>query len=361
MGPIRHTLIWLAVLLGAPSLALAKVSGPCVDCHTMHNSQGGSPMAFSLGGAADATANLALLNTDCIGCHQGTNSGGAVPYVLDTGATPNYGTTGTTGNTLAGGNFYWVSTGQNRSGHNVAVLAGQDPEHGNLPPGGATALLSQLRCAGTYGCHGSQGQLDPTLSLLGSHHKNDMSAWNDGSTVAKSYRFIDGVQGQEDGDYEYQPTSSAHNKYYGMDRTGETDSSGTISSHCARCHNDFHNGSGQVSAGTFTNNVWLRHPTDYDMSNARSQGPTFSASEYYLYNDYQGAGNPYSVIAPVATADSSTTLNTTVYDQADDAIVMCLSCHRAHGSEFDGILRWDYKNWPGTGFNGCAICHTAKD
>jgi predicted CXXCH cytochrome family protein len=203
--------------------------------------------------------------------------------------------------------------------------------------------------------------VDPTLAVLGSHHSNDMSAWNDGSTVAKSYRFLEGVKGLEDGDYEFQPTSTAHNKYYGFDRTSEADSAGTISSHCGRCHNDFHNGSGVISSGTFTNNVWLRHPTDYDMSNARSQGTSFSASEYASYNDYQGAGNPYSVISPVATADTTTTVNSVIYDQANDAIVMCLSCHRAHGSQFDGGLRWDYKNWPGTGFNGCAICHTAKD
>ena len=318
-------------------------------------------MAKNLDGSSDATPNKALLNTDCIGCHQGTNTtSSVVPFVLDTSAPPNYGNTGTSGNTLAGGNFYWVSTGLNRTGHNVAVLAASDTEHGNLPPGGS-ALSSQLTCAGTTGCHGSTSQTNPTMALFGSHHNNDMTRWNDGTTTASSFRFLDGVQGLEDPDWEYQPTSSSHNKYYGIDRTNENDSGGTISSLCARCHNNFHNGSGQISAGIVSNNVWIRHPTDYDMSNARSQGPSFSSSEYAAYNDYQGIGNPYSVLSPVATSDTSTTLNTSVYAQSDDAIVMCLSCHRAHGSPFDGMLRWDYKNWPGTGFNGCAICHTAKD
>jgi predicted CXXCH cytochrome family protein len=362
MASVKKTWVLLAIVLGAPWPVLAKVSGPCVNCHTMHNSQAGSPMAYTMSGATKTytgVANKGLLTTNCVGCHQGVNSGGAVPYVL-AATEPTYGATGTEGNTLAGGNFYWVSAGYNRAGHNVADFSGPDPEHGNTPPGG-TALASQLTCAGTYGCHGSQAQEDPTLSILGSHHKNDMTAWQEGDSVATSYRFLDGVKGLEDSDYEYQPTSAAHNKYYGVDRLGEGDSSGTISSHCGRCHGDFHNGSGEISAGTFSNNVWLRHPTDYDMSNARSQGDTFSDSEYFYYNDYQDTGNPYSVISPVATADSSTTLNEAVYQQADDAIVMCLSCHRAHGSRYDGILRWDYKNWPGTGFNGCALCHTAKD
>mgnify|MGYP005838841383 FL=1 len=357
----RAAQIWLVGMLLAMAAmawpAWAKVSGPCVNCHTMHNSQAGSPMAYTVSSGETtytSTPNKGLLNTDCVGCHQGSNSGGPVPYVLDV-SQPTYGATGTEGDTLAGGNFYWVSQGNDRAGHNVAGLAAADLAHGNLPPGSTdSAPLSQLTCAGTYGCHGAATEIDATVALLGSHHANDMTAWNDGSTVAKSYRFLDGVRGLEDSDYEYRPTSSAHNKYYGVDRTGETESSGTISNHCGRCHDDFHHGTGEISEGVFSNNVWLRHPTDFDMSNA-------AGSEYGSYNDYQEVGNPYSVISPVATADTSTTLNTTVYSQADDAIVMCLSCHRAHGSPYDGILRWDYKNWPGTGFNGCAICHTAKD
>ncbi len=362
MGPAKKIWICLAIVLGAPGLAVAKVSGPCVDCHTMHNSQGGSPMAFTMSGGTKtptSVANKGLLTTDCIGCHQGANTGSGTPYVFDANV-PTYGTTGTEGNTLAGGNFYWVSTGNDRAGHNVAGITGSDWPNVNIPPGGASALLSQLSCAGTYGCHGSQAEADQTIALFGSHHRNDMSGWQDGVSTATSYRFIDGLQGLEDSDYEYKPVGSgvgaAHNKYYGVDRTTEGDVSGTISSHCARCHNDFHNGNTNISSGTFGNGIWLRHPTDFDMSRS------VSSTEYDTYNGGTGTGNPYSVISPVATADTTTILNTTVYSQADDAIVMCLSCHRAHGTPYDGILRWDYKKWPGIdGYNGCAICHTTKN
>ncbi len=358
MGSKQLRWIWFILVLVAPWPCFAKVSGLCVDCHTMHNSQDGSPMAFEFtmisGKKFIDVVNKGLLTTDCIGCHQGINSGGSVPYVIDANI-PNYGTTGTTGDTLAGGNFYWVSTGNDRAGHNIIGLAQQDLAHIWTPPGG-TAMSGQITCAGTNGCHGTQAESDETMALWGSHHRNDMSSWQDGASTATSYRFIDGVQGFEDSDYEYQPTSSAHNKYYGVDRTGETvNDTATISSHCARCHQDFHNGSGSISNGSFTNGIWIRHPTDFDMSRATT------SSEYDTYNGGVGTNNPYSVISPVATADTTTTLNTTIYSQTDDAIVMCLSCHRAHGSPYDAILRWDYKNWPGTGFNGCAICHTAKD
>jgi len=37
----------LALIVGGGSAADAKIAGPCVDCHTMHNSQGGSAMNFN--------------------------------------------------------------------------------------------------------------------------------------------------------------------------------------------------------------------------------------------------------------------------------------------------------------------------
>jgi hypothetical protein len=339
----------------------------------MHNSQAGASMAYTLDRSsnfdkADAsTPNSALLNTDCIGCHAGTNTeNGLVPFVLDISpGGPEYGKTGTgTGtNTLAGGNFYWVSVlGNDRKGHNVAGLADLDSL---TPPGSTSDLTKQLTCAGTNGCHGSQDFTNQTLAIWGGHHNNDMTEWKNGDTIAKSYRFLDGVQGFGDTNYEYQPNSSQHNKYYGINSPGNiTLTDGTISNHCGRCHNNFHNNSSQISAGVVGNNVWIRHPTDFDMSSAKS------SSEYASYNYIEGTGNPYSVISPVATSNKNTNIFNTLYvSPGTDAIVMCLSCHRAHGSLFDGILRWDYKNWPATGITtatgdlitGCNICHTTKD
>ena len=347
------------VLLAYPGLSPAKVSGPCVNCHTMHNSQGGSPMAYKLSGGSkvpSAQVNEGLLITDCIGCHQGTNSGGSLPFVLDIGSA-NYGTTGTEGNTLAGGNFHWVSLGADRTGHNVSGITAQDATLVVTPPGG-TAMAGQLTCAGTLGCHGKSSVATPTQAIMGGHHGKDGTiAWQDGTTVARSYRFLNGIQGLEDSDFEFQPTVSAHNKYYGVDRTSEIETaSGSISSLCARCHGNFHNGSNKMAAGSFGAGVWLRHPVDFDMSRAAS------STEYTTYNSGTGTANPYSVVAPVATYSNSTGVNTSVYSAADDAIVMCLSCHRAHGTPYDAIMRWDYKKWPQAGgYNGCAVCHTTKN
>ncbi|NDY41522.1 hypothetical protein G3N55_01465 [Dissulfurirhabdus thermomarina] len=336
-----------AVLAAAP--AAAKVTGPCAACHTMHNSQNG----LSVVGGGPIPG---LLNADCLGCHTGSNAGGTTPYVFSQSA-PAYGTSGTeaTTTTLAGGNFYWVANGNPRAGHNVQGAAPPDPDLGNTPPGG-TALSTQLNCAGTNGCHGRRSDADPYRDMFGAHHQNDMTGWKDGTSLARSYRFLMGVQGLEDAAYEFRPTAAGHhNKYYGVDRATEADAAGTLSSLCGSCHGDFHHGTGQVASGTFGAGAWLRHPTDFDMSRATTSG------EYAGYNGGGGTGNPYSVVSPVATSDTSTTLNTTVYSQAGDAVVMCASCHRAHGTPFAYALRWDYRSWPGGGTNGCAVCHTSKD
>jgi hypothetical protein len=98
---------------------------------------------------------------------------------------------------------------------------------------------------------------------------------------------------------------------------------------------------------------WFRHPVDFDMYNVRTK------------KDYQGYGgvgvNNYEVTAPVASSDVSSLISTGVYSASGKAIVTCISCHRAHGTPNDAILRWNYKAWPGGGYAGCQVCHTIKD
>ncbi len=346
-----------------PGICDAKVTGHCGSCHTMHNSQGGQGVVDNLVlGVMDNnldTPNPALLISNCAGCHTGSNGGGAnvTPYVF-TISEPEYGTTGTidvtySNNTLAGGNFYWVTVGDAKV-HNVASIAGVDGTLGVTPPGATDGVtfISQLTCASSTGCHGvrSDSSLGEVESMLGAHHNNNMAVWKDGTTLAKSYRFLNTIQGYEDDEFEYQPTSTRHNVYYGVARNSVADSAGTISSLCAQCHGDFHNGSNNVIPGTntFGDGVWLRHPTDFDMLDATT------SSEYSAYTTY-------SVISPVATENSAMVSSFSSIAVAGDAIVTCLSCHRAHGTPNDAILRWDYKGWPTAGYNGCAVCHTSKD
>jgi predicted CXXCH cytochrome family protein len=88
---------------------------------------------------------------------------------------------------------------------------------------------------------------------------------------------------------------------------------------------------------------WLRHPSDVTLP---------QTDEYGTYDPV----NNYSTEAPVAWLNPGT-------PAAGEAIVMCLSCHKAHGSDQPDMLRWDYSAMiaGGGGSGGCFTCHTEKN
>lgn len=280
---MRGLCIFVAImfLLSITGGGWARVSGPCSDCHTMHNSQNGTDVVS--GGPFRA-----LTKGDCVACHTGTNNGNnTIPYVLDT-SEPTYNFDGTK-NTLAGGNFYWVKNADDTKGHNVKGIANADSNIGNTPPGfnsanytanggvGTDWANNQLSCAGAYGCHGTHDVTDDFAAISGAHHADDTTI--DGSTVGKSFRFLYGIKGTEDDDWEYTVSSSDHNGYYASDyqNTGTIDPA-SINYLCAECHGNFHLHS-EVDDST-TGSPWLRHPTDYDMNNVKDKE----------YGNYPNAG-----------------------------------------------------------------------
>ncbi|MBU0680886.1 MAG: hypothetical protein KKD73_05625 [Proteobacteria bacterium] len=329
-GTISGILL-LAFLLHA-DYAQAKVSGPCSNCHTMHNSQDGVTVVTSGTGTT-------LLIADCVGCHSSSTNQTIVngtPIVFNTIPPVN---------PLAGGNFHWVAQGGAANdvyGHNVWGIADED---NNIPasagaPGGTNGN-------GCKKCHQSLA-LDPALSTdtevigkngcQGCHtevaHHDDSKPW---------FRFLKGhrtvnhyVVGEEDANWEQNPDISNHNVYKGIDSISSPaafNNSHSMTGFCSGCHTDFHEDMGVSSP-------WIRHPNDILL-------PTAPSSEYAAYDPT----TVYSNEAPVAY------LNPAAPARAE-AVVSCLSCHRAHGSDQPDMLRWDYTNM-GTG--GCFTCHTLKD
>ncbi len=335
-----------------PVSAFARVAGQCADCHTMHNSQNGAAVVST-------GPYSALTKGDCVGCHTGTNTVGENIPKVDSTTEPTYRSPdGSTGDTLAGGNFYWVdsSGGANDTkGHNVVGIAGEDSNIGYTPPGSTTTWSSQLTCAGTNGCHGDRTKTDNFAAVSGAHHADDSTI--DGNSVGTSFRFLNGILGKEDPDWEMTVSYNDHNQYYGVDRSADTtDPAGTISHLCAECHSDFHHGStaGNVQGDTGWGSPWVRHPTDFDMNNVVSKPD---------YAGYGGSSHTYQVEAPVASNDVSS-VKSTVLQSAGDAIVTCISCHRAHGSPYADLLRWDYSTMIASGGGsdtGCFRCHTTKN
>jgi hypothetical protein len=322
----------------------ARVTGPCSNCHTMHNSQGGNALAKDDSGNLTDTPHGSLLIYSCIGCHSKTDAATwkdgvtNAPIVLNT-VEPTYAAKG-----LAAGNFYYVSGTVDNTGHNV--LSNTDGTLVNTPPGG-TVLTVQLRCAGTWGCHGHNGHQsgdtavdDQPGAMKGAHHGDDTPPLAGSLTdVSKNYRFLLGIKGKEDSDWEHDNVNTSHNEYQGS----TSSATNTVSYLCGECHGKFHTWKGGASE-VGTASPWLRHPTDIALK---------STGEYAGYTFYD-------MSAPVARPNPDSVTDPTLVTPGTD-IVMCLSCHRAHASPYFKMMRWDYKGWPASGTNGCNVCHTSKN
>lgn len=324
-------LLVCALALVRPGAPDAMVVGTCKSCHTQDLS-------------------------NCIGCH-GQNPGGtqSIIPVLNGGGNPQV-LHHMVGGDLAGGNFYYVADGYNpdySKGHNVGGISLRELPPKDVPPGFIGSVIipggtgpfqwdqtKQLTCAGTWGCHGDRTIADPLQSISGAHHTDDSVI--DGSTVGTSYRFLYGIKGKEHKTWEYQATANNHNGYKG---DGNYSSMETISYLCGECHGAYHL---HQNLGGKTSDVWVRHPVDISFSVVKGG---YTGSEYQKYTNY-------SLDTPIAYINP-TGMETTV---DVNSIVMCLSCHRAHASNYQSMLRWDYsKVFVGNGAQtGCLTCHADK-
>jgi hypothetical protein len=360
-------IIFTLLVAAITDTSQARVKGQCSNCHTMHYSQHGGQLAeWGAGGPYKALT----VNT-CLGCHTNTEDGyliieigfGAgkseVPIVYNVKGPEN-----DTG--LAGGNFYWVEapTGGDDRGHNVLGISEVD--------GALTQAPGGTRGCGPD-CHQSLAKEQSIIPDLGSgcegchlsvaHHADD-GDYVDGAKHVKSapwYRFlsaahippgIHGVEGIEHEKWNYDADKDSHNEYLGkpdvhMDNKADFYSLGnTMTAFCCGCHGVFHDENEKANGSGY----WHRHPSDHVIPDSGEYAKAFGAN---------GGTGTYNPNLPVARPDlSSGTPSGTVTPGTD--IVMCLSCHRAHGSEHYKMMRWDYKGSPGGGEGGCSTCHTSK-
>lgn len=328
---MKKSLIRLTIMLAAAAMiaafscpAQAAVTGPCVNCHTMHNSQGGTPMVFGVGVTG---AQKALVKSNCLGCHT-TTSGDPLPSAGTQAGYPFVKGNGfTDANCLAGGFFsYTDDDGDDNKGKAHSLASTVAPPGYTTGYSWYTGTTNGLSCAGSNGCHGAQDELEEMTAIKGGHHSPTayriLVAYNGGSGSEAD------VVGTGAADYEKalnasyatEPTGNltrsaatyAHNIYKAGSGSGDDD---TISRLCANCHGDFHSDIG--SAGS-----WHRHPTDVDLpTDWEVQGDT-------LVTDYDCKYNPFGF------TDHTTTTGT--------KYATCLSCHRAHGTGNHDLLRFKY-------------------
>jgi len=365
---MKKSLISLTVILAAAALvaffcgsAMAKVTGSCADCHTMHNSQGGEHMILNTdldgtSGGEHGGGYLSLTRGTCVGCHTGIVNAGPTPFVNSATIPTTY---------LAGGNFYWVANVSDAKGHNVKGIPNMTADAVlTSAPGDAFGSACADSChqtlfapvfgnalsTGCEGCH-----IDPQ------HHATQQVDGKPALQANGYFRFLAGhmggdgygVEGIEDVDWQYTKDANDHNEYLGKAGThagaggvggfyniGEN----TMTAYCTGCHGNFH-----IQEDALTNANWIRHPSDAVL-------PDYG--EYMAYTVYDPD-------VPVARPDLAAIADTgTVANNSD--MVMCLSCHRAHGSPYDDLLRWDYDDMvAGNGGDaadtGCFKCHSEKD
>lgn len=342
----------MAILISCYStVAIAAVEGQCANCHTMHNSQDGGHMILNttIDGTAGGTHGggyASLTRGSCVGCHEGTNIGGNRPFVIDMSG-PTYGM-----DTLAGGNFFWGIADGAKS-HNVKgipnMLADTELDEAPGRVGGCAnschdSLFDVDEATGCEGCH-----LEPA------HHAPQQVQTAVAGEANGYFRFLSGhhsgdghgVEGIEDVDWQYTAAAGDHNEYLGYEGTHNAGNGGmstlgnTMTGYCTGCHGNFHlQNDGDAN--------WIRHPSDAVI-------PTGG--------EYADINSEYNPNVPVARPNLTGIADTAAVVVGTD-MVMCLSCHRAHGSPYDDMLRWDYQVMDagnGDADTGCFVCHTAKD
>lgn len=325
--------VGLIMAYAGPSVA--SVSGPCVNCHTMHNSQGGAIMAT---GSTFGNPGYGSLTRDsCGGCHETTSTdplSGGYPRVKLASASDT--------NQLAGG-YLSATSGQTDNHGNTehsigstAVPSGYDSA-GNYVGSDWYMAANGLKCAGSSGCHGSETQADPAAAIAGGHHANNLKG-------TFGYRMLaigaTAVVGTGAADYEKAlnaaPSADDAHNFYSASTDGN---GGTISRFCGKCHGKYHN-----TTDIYVSNSWVRHPADREL-NANWE-IMVDRNTNYTANDWKSN--------PVGTGNAVDPLS-----GAPALLVTCLSCHRAHGSAYSDALRFDYSAQiaDGGGTTGCLGCH----
>ncbi|MBI5444178.1 MAG: cytochrome c3 family protein [Deltaproteobacteria bacterium] len=348
------------LLLALPPLCEATLKGECSNCHTMHNSQQGTLVAFSRDSSGRQVLQITpynmLLKTDCIGCHSDpgsetivTKGETQIPIVFNL-SEPIYPPDGSSSSSLAGGNFHWVVRTGDAYGHNVFGLSGQDSRFAQAP--GDTVVDECATChrtlataqGGCTGCHVPQHHAGGPGLVAGRTH-----GWYRflGSVMQRSGQTLtaQGVVGIEDPEWEQKVLPTRHNTYKGSTTPGGSYlDTGSINQKCTGCHGRFHN-------ETVANSVWIRHPVDVAIPDS---------GEFTGLTTY----DPRAPVARWTVTDADANFSSVT--RGSD-LVSCVSCHRPHGSPYPALLRWNYRAWPGidpqTGnpaVNGCAVCHTAK-
>jgi predicted CXXCH cytochrome family protein len=348
----------------------------CDGCHVMHNASGGAAKSSTSRGDAVAAwsnvANMYLLqgsdqSSTCLICHGAEKSANLQFSVADmtNSSAPS--------NRTPGGDFGWVrstfsftNSPSQRHGHNIAAADfGLEVDHDlAVAPGGTWASgtgKKQFACSSCHDPHGryrmQQNAAKPygvefTGPFAGSSATLPIAASGSygaeptGAYAVGSYRLLAGQAYSPASNPSFPfpndpPIAVSPTTYNQGEATSEVRVAyGTgMSEWCQNCHTNIH-------LDGYTSGVaGLRHPAGSDA--------LLHAGQYEVYNRYVASGvmtasSAYTSLVPFEQGTDVSNLaglkaRTTAASilAGPKSAVMCLSCHRAHASAFDSMVRWD--------------------
>lgn len=344
----------------------------CDGCHVMHNASSGVAKSTISGGQSVApwtnVTNAYLLqgsdqSSTCLICHAGANVAGVQFTIYDRDAVTN----SYAQNFTPGGDFGWTRLGERR-GHNVvaadfgmtADVRMTTAAGGSYTPGTGRQAFHCSSCHDPHGRY--RMQVDAAkpngLGFAGPYATSPATlpiAASGSYGEAPTATYAVGAYRLLAGQY-YAPASNtsvvfandppvavAPQTYNAAETTDEVRVSyGTgMSEWCQNCHTSIH------MTGYNTGVAGLRHPA--------GSTATLRASQINVYNTYISSGvvdpastDQYTSLVPFEQGQSATLVslagraNPSSTIPADlNSAVMCLSCHRAHGTAFESMVRWD--------------------
>lgn len=348
-----------SLLIGLGGVAYAFHSGgvaECEGCHSMHN-----PMSGALLTKSDASST-------CLNCHENPNDTGPSSYHVST-AEAKLGAGQAPLQRSPGGDFGWLKksytftvrgTVNNEAGqtHGHNIIAKDynysvDTDFSQAPGGSFNS--SSLSCISCHDQHSAWRRTDmsgtlvkpeigkavPPIANSGSYHSSADPI--SGSTAVGVFRLLAGKGWVADNvTFDVEPphvvVNSSYNRTEATSQVRDAYGKG-MGEWCATCHPDMHTNSGR-----------LVHPVTQQ----------FNDTVFTNYNAYVKSGDltgdqtkSYSSLAPYEIGASDyavlkTQASYTVKQQpgpasASEAVVMCLSCHRAHATGWPDGLRWMYQ------------------
>ncbi len=340
----------------------------CDGCHTMHNSFESKQMTtdFPQYQAGPYLLRGADQSSTCLNCHLGDQGGNNQSYFVATpdasmpsGTPPN--------NYTPGGDFAWLkksyswtnefgsetSKGE-RHGHNIIAKDYGYVQDSTITsaPGGDTFEYPavNLHCTSCHDPHGKY-RLNADNGVFATTGKPIYSSGSYGALPTSwgavgAYRLLGGIGYQPkslSGSYAFShgpPIVAVVPANYNRPETQGTDQvivayGRSVSLWCANCHAQMHTTFGAVV-----------HPVDQQISSTVAG----------IYNSYKKSGdmtginsNAYLSLVPFQHDNFNTIAGMNTYvgktdGPANSDRVMCLSCHRAHASGFDSIMRFGLGN-----------------